>query len=56
MPVLRISFPLSARERIAMTLDEGRLTEFDADLYSEDPLVSRVMRAKLEAAKEELRT
>ena len=31
-------FRLSAWERIAMTLDEGRLDEFDADMISEDPL------------------
>lgn len=31
-------FRLNAWERIAMTLDEGRLFELDADLISEDPL------------------
>jgi acetyl-CoA carboxylase carboxyl transferase subunit beta len=30
-------FRLNAWERIAMTLDEGRLFEIDADLISEDP-------------------
>jgi acetyl-CoA carboxylase carboxyl transferase subunit beta len=31
-------YKLSAMERIAMTLDEGRLFEYDMDIVSEDPL------------------
>ena len=42
-------FRLNAWERIAMTLDEGRLTEFDADLSPRIRSVSRAMPAKLEA-------
>lgn len=40
-------FRLNAWERIAMTLDEGRLFEIDADLISEDPLAFPGYAAKL---------
>jgi acetyl-CoA carboxylase carboxyl transferase subunit beta len=40
-------FRLNAWERIAMTLDEGRLFEIDADLISEDPLEFPGYAAKL---------
>ncbi|KQO01278.1 acetyl-CoA carboxylase, carboxyltransferase subunit beta [Paenibacillus sp. Leaf72] len=41
-------FRLSAWERIAMTLDEGQLTEYDTDLVSEDPLGFPGYASKLE--------
>jgi acetyl-CoA carboxylase carboxyl transferase subunit beta len=44
-------FRLNAWERIAMTLDEGRLTESDADMVSEDPLGFPGYAAKLEQQK-----
>jgi acetyl-CoA carboxylase carboxyl transferase subunit beta len=44
-------FRLNATERIAMTLDEGRLFEIDADLISEDPLEFPGYAAKLEQQK-----
>ncbi|MDQ0337859.1 acetyl-CoA carboxylase carboxyl transferase subunit beta [Caldalkalibacillus uzonensis] len=31
-------FPVSARERIEMTLDEGQFFEYDSDMVSKDPL------------------
>ncbi|MCD9025931.1 acetyl-CoA carboxylase, carboxyltransferase subunit beta [Cohnella silvisoli] len=40
-------FRLNAWERIAMTLDEGRLFEIDANLISEDPLTFPGYEAKL---------
>lgn len=44
-------FRLNAWERIAMTLDEGRLFEIDADLISEDPLNFPGYASKLEQQK-----
>lgn len=44
-------FRLNAWERIAMTLDEGRLFEIDADLISEDPLNFPGYANKLEQQK-----
>ncbi|WP_239618296.1 acetyl-CoA carboxylase, carboxyltransferase subunit beta [Cohnella mopanensis] len=44
-------FRLNAWERIAMTLDEGRLFEIDEDLISEDPLQFPGYAAKLEQQK-----
>lgn len=44
-------FRLSAWERIAMTLDEGRLFEIDEELISEDPLEFPGYQAKLEQQK-----
>ncbi len=41
-------FRLNATERIAMTLDEGRLFEIDADLVSRDPLAFPGYAGKLE--------
>ncbi len=45
-------FRLNAWERIAMTLDEGRLFEIDGDLISEDPLNFPGYAAKLEQQKQ----
>jgi acetyl-CoA carboxylase carboxyl transferase subunit beta len=45
-------FRLNALERIAMTLDDGRLFEFDADLISEDPLQFPGYASKLEQQKQ----
>ncbi|WP_217596899.1 acetyl-CoA carboxylase, carboxyltransferase subunit beta [Cohnella sp. GbtcB17] len=42
---------LNALERIAMTLDDGRFFEIDADLTSEDPLEFPGYKAKLEQQK-----
>ncbi|MFD0673436.1 acetyl-CoA carboxylase, carboxyltransferase subunit beta [Cohnella sp. GCM10027633] len=44
-------FRLNAWERIAMTLDEGRLFEIDGNLVSEDPLNFPGYKAKLEQQK-----
>jgi len=44
-------FRLSAWERIGMTLDDGRLSEFDADMISEDPLEFPGYAPKLETQK-----
>jgi acetyl-CoA carboxylase carboxyl transferase subunit beta len=44
-------FRLNAWERIAMTLDEGRLFEIDENLVSEDPLEFPGYAAKLEQQK-----
>ncbi|MFC4776381.1 acetyl-CoA carboxylase, carboxyltransferase subunit beta [Paenibacillus sp. GCM10023252] len=44
-------FRLSAWERIGMTLDDGRLYEYDADLESEDPLTFPGYANKLEQQK-----
>ncbi|QMV40750.1 acetyl-CoA carboxylase, carboxyltransferase subunit beta [Cohnella cholangitidis] len=44
-------FRLNAWERIAMTLDEGRLFEIDEDLVSEDPLEFPGYAKKLEQQK-----
>ncbi|TJY39730.1 acetyl-CoA carboxylase carboxyltransferase subunit beta [Cohnella pontilimi] len=44
-------FRLNAWERIAMTLDDGRLFELDADLISQDPLQFPGYAAKLEQQK-----
>ncbi|AJY75991.1 acetyl-CoA carboxylase, carboxyltransferase subunit beta [Paenibacillus beijingensis] len=44
-------FRLSAWERIGMTLDDGRLFEFDANMVSEDPLGFPGYAAKLEQQK-----
>lgn len=44
-------FRLNAWERIAMTLDEGRLFEIDENLVSEDPLQFPGYAAKLEQQK-----
>ncbi len=41
-------FRLNAWERIAMTLDDGRLEEIDADLVSEDPLEFPGYKKKLQ--------
>jgi acetyl-CoA carboxylase carboxyl transferase subunit beta len=43
-------FRLSAMERVRMTLDEGRLFEYDADMVSLDPLAFPGYREKLEAS------
>ncbi|WP_080833867.1 acetyl-CoA carboxylase, carboxyltransferase subunit beta [Cohnella massiliensis] len=45
-------FRLSASERVAMTLDEGRLFEIDADLIAEDPLEFPGYKEKLELQKQ----
>lgn len=44
-------FRLNAWERIAMTLDEGRLFEIDGNLVSEDPLSFPGYKSKLEQQK-----
>jgi acetyl-CoA carboxylase carboxyl transferase subunit beta len=44
-------FRLNALERIAMTLDDGRLFELDGDLISEDPLNFPGYASKLEQQK-----
>ncbi|WP_036585679.1 acetyl-CoA carboxylase, carboxyltransferase subunit beta [Paenibacillus darwinianus] len=44
-------FRLGAWERIGMTLDDGRIDEFDADMLSEDPLGFPGYAAKLEQQK-----
>lgn len=44
-------FRLNAWERIAMTLDEGRLFELDCDMVSEDPLEFPKYASKLEQQK-----
>ena len=44
----------NALERIAITLDEGRIEEFDADLESEDPLQFPGYAGKLEAQRKAL--
>jgi len=44
-------FRLNAWERIAITLDDGKLTEFDAELESVDPLGFPGYAGKLEAQK-----
>jgi acetyl-CoA carboxylase carboxyl transferase subunit beta len=44
-------FRLGAWERIAMIMDEGRLTEYDAEMESEDPLGFPDYAAKLERQK-----
>ena len=44
-------FRLGAWERIGITLDEGRIDEFDADMLSEDPLGFPGYAAKLEQQK-----
>lgn len=41
-------FPLSARERLQMTLDEGQFFEYDADMISTDPLSFPEYTPKLE--------
>lgn len=43
-------FQLNAMERIGMTLDEGRIFEYDADMVSEDPLKFPDYEAKLDKA------
>lgn len=45
-------FRLNAWERIAMTLDEGKLVEYDADMLSEDPLTFPGYAKKLEQQKQ----
>ena len=45
-------FKLNAYERIQMTLDDGRLFEYDADLISENPLEFPGYSEKLEQQKE----
>jgi acetyl-CoA carboxylase carboxyl transferase subunit beta len=45
-------FRLNALERIAMTLDDGRLFELDGDLISEDPLNFPGYASKLEQQKQ----
>jgi acetyl-CoA carboxylase carboxyl transferase subunit beta len=45
-------FKLNAYERIQMTLDDGRLFEYDADLISENPLDFPGYSEKLEQQKE----
>jgi acetyl-CoA carboxylase carboxyl transferase subunit beta len=45
-------FRLSASERVAMTLDDGRLFEIDADLIAEDPLGFPGYKEKLEMQKQ----
>jgi acetyl-CoA carboxylase carboxyl transferase subunit beta len=42
-------FKLNAWERIGMTLDDGRIFEYDADMVSEDPLQFPGYEAKLAA-------
>jgi acetyl-CoA carboxylase carboxyl transferase subunit beta len=44
-------FKLNAMERIQLTLDEGRIFEYDVDMVSEDPLQFPDYREKLEKAK-----
>jgi acetyl-CoA carboxylase carboxyl transferase subunit beta len=41
-------FTINARERLAMTLDEGRLFEYDSDMISVDPLDFPGYKEKLE--------
>ena len=48
-------FPLTAVQRIALTLDEGTFTEWDADLMPADPLQFRVPRPYAEKMTEEQR-
>lgn len=43
-------FQLNAMERIGMTLDEGRIFEYDADMVSEDPLQFPDYEVKLDKA------
>lgn len=45
-------FKLNAYERVQMTLDNGRLFEYDSDLVSEDPLSFPGYKDKLEQQKE----
>jgi acetyl-CoA carboxylase carboxyl transferase subunit beta len=45
-------FPLTAPERIKITLDEGRFFEYDTDLISEDPLDFPDYKIKLKKALE----
>lgn len=45
-------FRLSALERVQVTLDEGRLFEYDADMISLDPLGFPGYREKLDASRE----
>lgn len=45
-------FPMSAQERIAATLDEGRLTEYDQGLTTIDPLQFEDYPAKVELAQQ----
>ncbi|WP_274652245.1 acetyl-CoA carboxylase, carboxyltransferase subunit beta [Paenibacillus humicola] len=47
-------FRLNARERIALTLDDGKLIEYDAEMESEDPLGFPDYAAKLERQKKAL--
>src|SRR3989338_5192052 len=46
-------FPLTALQRIALTLDEGTFAEWDADLMPADPLQFRVPRPYAEKMTEE---
>ena len=48
-------FPLTAVQRIALTLDEGTFTEWDTDLMPMDPLQFRVPRPYAEKVTEEQR-
>lgn len=45
-------FKLNVKERIQMTLDGGQLTEYDADMISEDPLQFPGYRDKLAVQKD----
>ncbi|WP_068773531.1 acetyl-CoA carboxylase, carboxyltransferase subunit beta [Paenibacillus sp. FJAT-26967] len=45
-------YKLNALERVAMTLDEGRLFEYDDNMVSEDPLQFPDYEAKLSKAKD----
>jgi acetyl-CoA carboxylase carboxyl transferase subunit beta len=49
-------FPLTAPQRIALTLDEGTFTEWDADLAPLDPLQFRVPQPYAQKVTEEQRT
>ena len=48
-------FPLTAQQRIALTLDEGTFTEWDTDLMPMDPLQFAVPRPYAEKVTEEQR-
>ncbi len=41
-------FPLTAHERIQMTLDDGQINELDSDMMSEDPLQFPDYKSKLD--------
>ena len=54
-PKCDFHFPLTARQRLQLTLDEGTFEEWDADLTPLDPLAFRVPRPYVEKIVEEQR-